>query len=181
MSATNELSLIAHDDCIVPMDVRYIDFLNALSEIHDETVQDRCYKYWTSLYRHFDYSMTNERVLRLEEKRTREIVHRLDIEITSHQSEIIYQIRNIFERGHQVLTDLYTKYNRKKNNLKNIKRIMNDLDNRIQNKKSESSMKTIVTTVSSSTSLTSMIETIDNLKLQIRNLQTTRTCDIIKN
>ncbi|CAF1214960.1 unnamed protein product [Rotaria sp. Silwood1] len=175
MSGTNELSSIVHDDYIVPVDVRYTDFLNALSEIHDEAMQDRCYKYWTSLYRYFDCSMTNERVLMLEEKRTRKIVHSLDKEIASHQKEIIYQIRNIFQRCYQVLTDLYTKYNRKQNNLKKIEQIMNNLNNRIQNKNSESSsMKTIVTNVSSSTSLKSMMKTIDDLKLLIKNLQITR-------
>ncbi|CAF4716567.1 unnamed protein product [Rotaria sp. Silwood1] len=174
MSGTNELSSIVHDDYIVPVDVRYTNFLNALSEIHDEAMQDRCYKYWTSLYRYFDCSMTNERVLMLEEKRTRKIVHSLDKEIASHQKEIIYQIHNIFQRCYQVLTDLYTKYNRKQNNLKKIEQIMNNLNNRIQNKNSESSMKTIVTNVSSSTSLKSMMKTIDDLKLLIKNLQITR-------
>ncbi|CAF1127796.1 unnamed protein product, partial [Rotaria sordida] len=174
MSATNELLSIVHDDYIVPLNVRYTDFLNALSEIHDETIQDRCYKYWMSLYRYFDCSMSNERVLMLEEKRIRNILHHLNIEIASYQSEIIYQIRDIFLQSHQVLADLYIKYNRKKNNLKKIEQIMNNLDNRIQKKKSENSIKTIFTTVSSSTSLKSIMETIDNLKLQIKNLHMTR-------
>ncbi|CAF1266422.1 unnamed protein product, partial [Rotaria sordida] len=174
MSATNELLSIVHDDYIVPLNVRYTDFLNALSEIHDETMQDRCYKYWMSLYRYFDCSMSNERVLMLEEKRIRDILHHLNIEIASYQSEIIYQIRDIFLQSHQVLADLYIKYNRKKNNLKKIEQIMNNLDNRIQKKKSENSIKTIFTTVCSSTSLKSIMETIDNLKLQIKNLHMTR-------
>jgi hypothetical protein len=51
--------------------------------------------------------MDNERALTLEEKRTHEILHRLDIEMVSCQSEIAYQVQNILQRGHQILSDFH--------------------------------------------------------------------------
>jgi hypothetical protein len=170
MSETNQLLSIAHDDRILPLDLRYKDFLNALAEIHDETMRDRCYKYWTSLYRYFDRSMTNERTLILEEKRACDILHRLDTEMASRQSEIAYQVRNILHRGHQVLADLHIKYNTKESNLKEVEQNIEKLENRTQIRKSRTSIKTIP----SSTSLSQMSETINNLKVQIKNLRITR-------
>jgi len=179
MSVVNQISSIMHDDPLIPLDQRYTDFLNALSDIHDESMRNRCHKYWTSLYRYFDRSMTNERALIVEEKRTHEILHRLDIEIASRRSEIAYQIRNILQREHQVLSDLHMKYNRKKNNLKEIEQNINDLENKIQKQKSDRSFITISNTISSSTSLYQITETIDDLKSQIKNLHMTRTYDRI--
>ncbi len=177
MLVTNQFSSIMYDDHIVPLDQRYTDFLNALSDIRDESMRDRCHKYWTSLYRYFDRSMTNEQALTLEEKRTHEILHRLEIEMASRRSETAYQIRNILQRGHQVLADLHIKYNRKKDNLREIEQNIDNLENKIQKQKSEHSL----ITVSSSTSLYQITETIDDLKLQIKNLQITRTYDRIRN
>jgi predicted component of type VI protein secretion system len=170
MSVANQISSIIHDDPLIPLDLRYRDFLDALSDIRDETMRNRCHKYWTSLYRYFDRSMTNERALIVEEKRTHEILHRLDIEVASRRSEITYQIRNILQQEHQVLSDLHMKYNRKKNNLREIEQNIDDLENKIQKQKSERSF----ITVSSSTSLYQITETIDDLKLQIKNLHMTR-------
>jgi archaellum component FlaC len=180
MSLTNQFPSTMHDDRMMPLDQRYTDFLNALSDIHDESMRDRCHKYWTSLYRYFDRSMTNEQALIVEEKRTHEILHRLDIEMVSHQSEIAYQVRHILQRGHQVLADLHIKYDRKKNSLREIKQHIDDLENRIQKQKSEHSFITDFTSVPSSTSLNQITETIDDLKLHIKNLQMTRTYDKIK-
>lgn len=174
MSVTNQLSSMIHDDCFVPMDLRYMNFLNALHEIHDETMRNRCHQYWTSLYQYFDHSMTSERALALEEKRTREILHRLDIEMTSRQSEIAYQVHSILQRGHQVLANLHIKYDRKKNSLREIEQNIDELEIQIQNKKSEISIKT----VSSSISLYQMTETIDNLKLEIKDLHKTRMLNV---
>jgi hypothetical protein len=175
MSVSNQLSSIVDDDCLLPMDLRYTNFLNALREIQDETMRNRCHKYWTSLYQYFDRSMNSERALALEEKRTREILHRLDIEIASHQSESAYQVRNILQRGRQALADLHIKYNRKKNSLREIGQTIDDLETQIHNQKSETSIKS----VSSSTSLYQMIEMINNLKIQIKDLRTTRMFHII--
>jgi uncharacterized protein YxjI len=167
---------MVNDDHIVPLDLRYNAFLNALSEIHDEAMRDRCYKYWTSLYRYFDRSVANERALMLEEKRTCEILHRFNIEIASRQSEIAYQVRNILQRGHQVLADLLIKYDIKKNNLREIKQNIDHLEDRIQFQRSQTSIKT----VSSSKSLCQITETINNLKLQVKNLQITRMYNMIR-
>jgi hypothetical protein len=159
MSITNQLSRIGHDDQIVSLDQRYTDFLNALSEITDETMRNRCHKYWTSLYHYFDRSMINERVLRLEEKRTCEILERLDIEMNSRQSEVTYQVHNIIERGHQVLADIRVKYNIRATNERQSEQNLNDIEFRIGEHKSENR----INTVSSSTSLHQIRKTIDNL------------------
>ncbi len=176
MSIANQCSSIMYDDDddrMIPLDLRYTNFLKALSDIRDEGMRDRCHKYWTSLYQYLDRSMANERALLLEEKRTHEILHRLDIEMVSGQSEIAYQVQNILQRGHQVLSDLHLKYKRKTNNSKEIE------ENRIHKQKSEHSLTSDFNTISSSTSR-QLTTTIDNLKLEIKNLQITRTCDTIK-
>lgn len=151
---------IIQDDRKIPLDLRYTDFLHSLSYINDENMRDRCHKHWTSLYRYFDRSMINERALSLEEKRIYEILHRLDIEIASRRSEVACQIRNILQRGHQLLADLHIKYNKKRNDLKEIQQNINNLENKIQKQKP--------------TSITQITETISNLKLEIKNLQITR-------
>lgn len=173
MSIANQWSSIMpdDDDCMMPLDLRYSNFLQALSDIRDEGMRDRCHKYWTSLYQYLDRSIANERALTLEEKRTHEILHRLDIEMVSRQSEITYQVQNILQRGHQVLTDFHLKYKRKKNIAKEID------EDRIHKQKSEHSFISDLNT----TSRQQLTHTIANLELQIKNLQITRTCDTNKN
>lgn len=161
---------VIQNDVMLPLDLRYTDFLHALSDIHDENMRDRCHKYWTSLYRYLDRSMTNEQALIFEEKRIQDILHRLDIEIASRRSEVIYQIRDILQRGKQLLADFHIKYDKKKNNLREIKQNIDDLDNEIQRQKSEHSL----TTTSSSISLSPITKIISNLKSDIKNLHITR-------
>jgi hypothetical protein len=179
MSIANQWSSIMpdddDDDCMMPLDLRYSNFLQALSDIRDESMRDRCHKYWTSLYQYLDRSISNKRALILEEKRTHEILHRLDIDMVSRQSEIAYQVQNILQRGHQVLSDFHLKYKRKKNTTNEID------ENRIHKQKSEYSFISDLNTTSSSTSLQQLTHTIDHLKLQIKNLQITRTCDTNNN
>ncbi|CAF4320183.1 unnamed protein product, partial [Adineta steineri] len=117
------MSVIKQLSCTVQDDTCYTNFLNALNEIKDKTIRNRCHKYWTTLYQYFDRSKTNEHVLIVEEKRISELLHRS-------------KTHNILQRGHEILSDLHSKYNTSKQNI-------NDLQTEIQKHKSHNNIKTI--------------------------------------
>ncbi|CAF1501302.1 unnamed protein product, partial [Adineta steineri] len=101
------MSVIKQLSCTVQDDTCYTNFLNVLNEINDETIRNRCRKYWTTLYQYFDRSKTNEHVLIVEEKRIRELLHRS-------------KTHNILQRGHEILSDLHSKYNTSKQNVDDL-------------------------------------------------------------
>ncbi|CAF1206622.1 unnamed protein product [Adineta steineri] len=117
------MSVIKQLSCTVQDDTCYTNFLNALNEINDETIRNRCHKYWTTLYQYFDRSKTNEHILIVEEKRIRELLHRS-------------KTQNILQRGHEILSDLHSKYNTSKQNI-------NNLQTEIQKHKLHNNIKTI--------------------------------------
>lgn len=158
----------SNDDYTIPLDVRYTCFLTALSDISNETMRNRCHKYWTTLYQYFDRSITNEQALLVEEKRIQEILHRLNMDRISRQSDVAYQVRRLLQRGHQVLADLHTEYNQKKESLTTIKQNITNLEKQ----KSKTSNQSLI---SSSKSFNHLNQTIQELKYEINNLYKIRT------
>ena len=173
MSISNQFSSNIEENIIVPLDLYYTNFLKALSEIHDESMRDRCHKYWTSLYRYFTRSVTNEQALIVEEKRLGEILQRLNMDIDSRQSEMDYQVRNILQRGEQILSDIHLKYRTNANRSNAME------DNQISIERSEESVASNVQINPSSTIREDLLNTIDHLKSNIKDLQMIRMCNSI--
>lgn len=171
MSISNQSLSNIEEDTIVPLDLYYANFLKALSEIHDESMRDRCHKYWTSLYRYFTRSVNNEQALILEEKRLQEILQRLNMDIDSRQSEMAYQVRNILQRGEQILEDIHLKYRTKANRLNAME------NNQIPIERSEERVASNVQINPSFTIREELLKTIDHLKSNIKDLQMIRMCN----
>lgn len=164
--ANEEFSLNIQENTNVPFDLYYTNFLKVLSEIHDESVRDRCHQCWTSLYRYYTRSVSNEQTLILEEKRLREILQRLNIEIDSRQSEMDYQVRNILQRGEQILSDIH---------LMNADHPSTREDDLIPIERSEES----IAVFDIQTNRQELLHTIEYLKSNIKDLQIIRRCDSI--
>ena len=158
MSISTKLISASEENAIVPLDLYYSNFLEALAEIDDENMRDQCHKYWTSLYRHFTRSVANEQALILEEKRIREILHRLNIELVSSQSEMTYQVRHILQHGQEILSNL-------------------DLNTTDENSISIGKSEECI--CPSSTSRQQLVDNIDHLKSTIEDLRITRRCNLI--
>lgn len=164
--ANEEFSLNIQENTNVPFDLYYTNFLKVLSEIHDENVRDRCHQSWTSLYRYYTRSVSNEQALLLEEKRLREILQRLNIEIDSRQSEMDYQVRNILQRGEQILSDIH---------LMNADHPSTREDDLMTVERSEES----IAVFDIQTNRQELLHTIEYLKSNIKDLQIIRRCDSI--
>ncbi|CAF0891907.1 unnamed protein product [Adineta ricciae] len=142
----------------------YSTFLYALDEISNELTRNQCQQYWLCLYQYFHYSQANKHELILEEKRLREALHQLDTTLICQHTKNKFRICRLLQRGQQVLSDLYDKYDKTSENLKSIDNLIPKLASDVYARK-YSNMNPFLCQLS---------ETVTNLQDQIGHLRHTR-------
>lgn len=147
-----------HPSCLVSTDVHYRSLLDALHAINDEAVRNRCDKYGATMYQYWYQSVANERNLVSEEQRLRK---ELAIRTTSQRTNVVCRVRDILQRGHQILTDLHLDYDQLRKN------------------RSEGGTSTIANQDRMPLSACNLTESPNHLKEQIYELYRTRTCQLI--
>jgi regulator of replication initiation timing len=160
---------------VVPGDLRYRNLLDALHGVSDEATRDRCYRHWMSMYQYLQRSVTGQHTLAVEEKRLREALHRLNVEMTSRRLSSAGQVRSMLQRGHQVLADLHDDYDKTSQSLTVMKENIEILQADTVKGRTESSIDIIVNSNRSPTSILSLTQTINHFKKQIQDLYQTRT------
>ncbi|CAF1543221.1 unnamed protein product, partial [Adineta ricciae] len=142
----------------------YPTFLYALDDISNELTRNQCQQYWLCLYQYLHYSQANEHVLILEEKRLREALYQLDTALICQHTKTTFQVCRILQRGQQVLSDLYDKYDKTSETLKSIDHLIPKLANDVDAQK-YSNMNPF---------LCQLTETVTNLQDEIGDLHHTR-------